>query len=59
MRIWAIMNHPNIMPFTGYYLGPNLEVAYLISPYAPFGSVDKYLVKERVEASERLRLVCA
>lgn len=57
MIIWSNLNHPNIIRFMGYHLGHKLEVAYLISPYAPFGSIDKYVADSKASEAERVRLV--
>lgn len=57
MFVWKDMNHPNVIRFWGYYLSPDMTAAWLISPYAPFGSVDKYVRDEQVSPLERLKLV--
>lgn len=51
------MKHPNIIQFTGYYLGPDLEVAYLVAPYASNGSLDVFLANTSVTELDRLRFV--
>ncbi|KAG8927063.1 Negative regulator of mitotic exit, partial [Tulasnella sp. 408] len=54
LKIWASVNHPNILPLIGYHLSHNYEIARFISPYMTNGNVSQYLKKEK--PSMRMRL---
>lgn len=57
MLVWVNVNHPNIIQVHGYHLSPDLEDAYLISSFAPYGRIDHYVVNEQASAFEKLKLV--
>ncbi|KAG8918892.1 hypothetical protein FRC01_001594, partial [Tulasnella sp. 417] len=55
VRVWSQLDHENILPFTGYYLGENYDPAYLISPYMKNGNLKSYLQDNSLDAEERLK----
>ncbi|KAG9041015.1 Negative regulator of mitotic exit [Tulasnella sp. UAMH 9824] len=54
LRIWAKMNHPNLLPLIGYYLSENYEIARFISPLMTNGNVSQYLERAQVGIFKRL-----
>ncbi|KAG9023045.1 hypothetical protein FS837_006032, partial [Tulasnella sp. UAMH 9824] len=43
LKIWAKVNHPNILPLIGYYLSESYGIARFISPLMSNGNVSQYL----------------
>ncbi|KAG8860323.1 hypothetical protein FRB96_003972 [Tulasnella sp. 330] len=56
MKVWASLSHPNVLPFIGFHLSPNLDNALLISPFAAYGSILKYIRKAKPDEFKRLQL---
>ncbi|KAG8902343.1 hypothetical protein FRB99_004604, partial [Tulasnella sp. 403] len=56
LDVWAKLNHPNILPFTGFHLSAGLEEAWLVSPYAKNGNVLKYIERTQPQMGARLQL---
>ncbi|KAG8961163.1 hypothetical protein FRC00_013062 [Tulasnella sp. 408] len=57
LKIWARLNHPNILPLIGYYLSENYETARFISPLMANGNVSQYLERAQVDVLKRLDIV--
>lgn len=58
MKLWAKLNHPNILPFVGFHLSDELDEAMLVSRFEPRGSVVQYLKETKPNDARRLQLVC-
>ncbi|KIO16077.1 hypothetical protein M407DRAFT_48960, partial [Tulasnella calospora MUT 4182] len=56
MMVWSQLDHENILPFIGYYVGDNYDPAYLISPYMRNGNLKDYLKNSNLDPGERLKL---
>ncbi|KIO28211.1 hypothetical protein M407DRAFT_45230, partial [Tulasnella calospora MUT 4182] len=57
LKIWAKVDHPNVLPLIGYYLSENYEIAQFISPFMAKGNVTQYLERNQVDLFERLDIV--
>ncbi|KAG8950767.1 hypothetical protein FRC04_007186 [Tulasnella sp. 424] len=57
LRIWATLQHPNILGLLGYYSSENYEIAQLISVYMVNGNVSQYLSKNQPDIATRLKFV--
>ncbi|KAG8992853.1 hypothetical protein FRB93_002175 [Tulasnella sp. JGI-2019a] len=57
VKIWAQLDHPNILKFLGYYLSPDLDEILIISPWEPRGNINKYIVDTRPDMPKRLNLL--
>lgn len=55
MKLWAELNHPNVVPFVGFHIGE--DIAWLISDWAPNGNVQDFLTESEVDSATRLRIV--
>ncbi|KAG8903141.1 hypothetical protein FRB99_003684, partial [Tulasnella sp. 403] len=51
--VWAKLEHPNVIPFFGYFLSDDLKEARLVSPFMPYGDINKHLRRERPERQIR------
>lgn len=58
MLLWAGLNHPNIVPFIGYWLSLDEDTVYIVSQYAAFGNIREYLKNTEATEMEKLKLVC-
>ncbi|KAG8974618.1 hypothetical protein FRC05_007094 [Tulasnella sp. 425] len=56
LKIWATLQHPNILGLLGYYLSKNYEIAQLISVYMVNGNVSQYLNQNQPDITTRLKL---
>ncbi|KAG8914874.1 hypothetical protein FRC01_003880, partial [Tulasnella sp. 417] len=54
LKIWAKVNHPNILPLIGYHLSENYEIAQFISPFMTNGNVTQYFESVQVDLAKRL-----
>ncbi|KIO17520.1 hypothetical protein M407DRAFT_48775, partial [Tulasnella calospora MUT 4182] len=54
LRIWARLQHPNILRLEGYHLDPNMTTAWFISPFLDHGNIKNYLAE--VEGTTQLAL---
>ncbi|KAG8882330.1 hypothetical protein FRB98_003763 [Tulasnella sp. 332] len=57
MAAWAELEHPNIVPFRGFYLSDTYDEAILVSAYAENGDIMSYLARTGVKDIQRLKLV--
>lgn len=57
LRIWANLDHPNVLSFTGYYLDVNGAVAWLMSPYMENGNIREHLRRSQPDFHTRIALV--
>ncbi|KAG8988564.1 hypothetical protein FRB93_004055 [Tulasnella sp. JGI-2019a] len=57
INIWSRLRHNNVLSLTGFHLSANLDVAMLICPLEPLGSVDTYLQQNDVDLPSRMQLV--
>lgn len=55
MKVWARLQHENILPFLGFHLNGEFDEALLISQYEPHGSVLQYLKVTKPDNAIRLR----
>ncbi|KAG8896340.1 hypothetical protein FRC00_006106, partial [Tulasnella sp. 408] len=55
LRVWAKVNHPNVLKLVGYYLSENYGCAQFVSPYMPNGNITEYMKRTQVGAEARLR----
>lgn len=59
LKIWAKLNHPNILDLLGYYLSKNFEIARLVSPLMINGNIATYITQHQPDMGQRLDLVSA
>ncbi|KAG9013217.1 hypothetical protein FRB94_003287 [Tulasnella sp. JGI-2019a] len=57
ISVWADLRHQNILPLIGFYLSPELDVAFLLCPLEPHGSVEHYLHTHPIDIPARMELV--
>lgn len=57
LRIWARLDHPNILRLIGYYLSPDMVTAQLISPLAQHGHLGEYITRSKPSQEKRMELV--
>lgn len=57
MGVWSKLQHPNIVALVGFYLDLETDVAWLLSPWEPFGNIVTYLGENDVDQATRLKLV--
>ena len=57
LKVWAPLDHPNILPLTGFTCMEDLSSAQLISPYAENGHVGCFLKGSEQDESVRMNLV--
>ena len=43
LRVWSRVDHPNVLPLTGFFLDANATVALFIAPFEPHGNLRRYL----------------
>ncbi|KAG9025606.1 hypothetical protein FRB95_009969 [Tulasnella sp. JGI-2019a] len=56
MKIWSGLRHPNVLPLIGFYLSQTLDLAIIVCPIAPYGSLRDYALREKPSDACRLRL---
>ncbi|KAG8871405.1 hypothetical protein FRB97_008720, partial [Tulasnella sp. 331] len=56
VKIWSTLSHPNILPLTGFYLSPSLDIAILICPYEPRGNLASFLDNNNLSDVEKMAL---
>jgi len=56
IRVWARIEHPNILPFLGLHFRPRKSIGYLVFPWLPNGNVTQYLKSRPKDDAERLGL---
>ncbi|KAG9037767.1 hypothetical protein FRB95_004053 [Tulasnella sp. JGI-2019a] len=56
MKIWSGIRHKNILPLIGFYLSRKLDIALIVCPIAPYGSLRDYVLHEKPNDGRRLRL---
>ncbi|KAG9042650.1 hypothetical protein FS837_010601 [Tulasnella sp. UAMH 9824] len=57
LRIWAKVQHPNILPLIGWYLSEDYGCAQLIAPFMRNGNVREYIKRTQPTTEVRLRFV--
>ncbi|KAG8901679.1 hypothetical protein FRB99_005173 [Tulasnella sp. 403] len=57
LNVWAGLSHPNILSLIGYHLSPQLDEAWLVSPYIVNGNLCQYLLRVSPSEKDRLRLL--
>ncbi len=57
LKVWAPLDHPNIIPLTGFTLMNDLSSAQLVSPYAENGHIGSFLKKAKQNEVVRMNLV--
>ncbi|KAG8984882.1 hypothetical protein FRB93_006179 [Tulasnella sp. JGI-2019a] len=57
VKIWEKVDHHNILKLLGFHLSPNLDVALIICPWEPRGSINKYIGDAKPNVLERLGLL--
>ncbi|KAG8896270.1 hypothetical protein FRB99_008965 [Tulasnella sp. 403] len=53
VSVWTTLEHPNILPCLGFYLGNDYSTLWLISPYLSGGNLWIYLTGTNPSADER------
>lgn len=54
LRVWARLQHPNVLKLEGYHLDPKMTTAWFISPFLDHGNIKQYLAE--VEGTTQLAL---
>ncbi|KAG8946163.1 hypothetical protein FRC04_012018 [Tulasnella sp. 424] len=57
LKIWAKVNHPNILSLIGYYLSENYEIAQLVSPFMVNGNILRHIAALQPDIMKRLGFV--
>ncbi|KAG9035044.1 hypothetical protein FRB95_012192 [Tulasnella sp. JGI-2019a] len=57
ISVWADLRHQNILPLIGFYLSPTLDIALLVNPLEPLGSVKDFLKTHVINIRGRMELV--
>ncbi|KAG8928418.1 signal transducing kinase of the PAK, partial [Tulasnella sp. 417] len=57
LKVWAKVQHPNILELVGYYISENYVCAQLLSAYMPNGNVTQYIQRSHASVDIRLKLV--
>lgn len=57
LKIWSSIKHPNLLELLGFYLGRNIEVAQLVSPFLCHGNVSQYIARLGVKPVQRVSFV--
>lgn len=57
LKVWATLQHPNILPLSGFCLSDDFTRAWLISPYESRGNICTYVEKEKPDLKRRIELV--
>ncbi|KAG9037435.1 hypothetical protein FRB95_005725 [Tulasnella sp. JGI-2019a] len=57
ISVWADLRHQNILSLIGFHLSLTHDVALLVCPLEPFGSVERYLKTHNVDIPGRMELV--
>lgn len=57
VRLWSTLQHPNVLPFLGFYVSQTWDQAWLISPYQERNNVIEYIRETQPDDVERFRLV--
>lgn len=55
--MWAGLQHPHILPLHGFCLSDALDRAWLLSPLATLGDINKYVTATQADQLRRLQLV--
>ncbi|KAG8957881.1 hypothetical protein FRC00_003372, partial [Tulasnella sp. 408] len=55
LKIWASLQHPNILKLQGFYLSEDYEVATLISVHMVNGNVSLYIAQKQPDMATRLK----
>ncbi|KAG8902091.1 hypothetical protein FRB99_004845 [Tulasnella sp. 403] len=56
LNVWAGLYHTNILPLIGYHLSPQLDEAWLVSPYVTNGNLCQFILQFMPSEKEQLRL---
>ncbi|KIO17521.1 hypothetical protein M407DRAFT_84920, partial [Tulasnella calospora MUT 4182] len=54
LRVWARLQHPNILKLQGYYLDTKMTAAWFVLPFLDYGNIKRYLAE--VEGTTQLAL---
>ncbi|KAG9011296.1 hypothetical protein FRB93_003098 [Tulasnella sp. JGI-2019a] len=57
ISVWADLRHQNILPLIGFHLSSKLDVALLVCPLEPLGSIECYLKTHIVDIPGRIEFV--
>ncbi|KAG8901306.1 hypothetical protein FRB99_005406, partial [Tulasnella sp. 403] len=57
LAVWAGLYDYNIVSLIGFYLSPQLDEAWLVSPFMPKGNLCQYLIQHSLSEQRRLDLV--
>ncbi|KAG9010804.1 hypothetical protein FRB94_009711 [Tulasnella sp. JGI-2019a] len=55
--VWSDLRHPNVLCLIGFHLSATLDVALLVCPLEPLGSVDHFLKGRDLDTHSRMQLV--
>lgn len=56
LKVWAGLNHPNILPLVGFFLDDGHSEAWIIVPWLARGNLQNYIIQFQPEDTERLKL---
>ncbi|KAG8929696.1 hypothetical protein FRC01_003918 [Tulasnella sp. 417] len=57
LKVWAVLQHPHVLPLLGYYLDQQYITAVLISEYQVHGDLKDYIDREKPTSDKRLQLL--
>ena len=58
LKVWAPLDHPNLLKLSGYYMDPEMTIAHFICPFYEHGHIGKYLEIHQPNQEARLNFVC-
>ncbi|KAG8876705.1 hypothetical protein FRB97_004000 [Tulasnella sp. 331] len=56
IKVWRQLNHPNVLPFIGFDLSPQLDRFIIVSELMPLGDINGYIKRAKPDVHTRLRL---
>ncbi|KAG8905225.1 hypothetical protein FRB99_000445 [Tulasnella sp. 403] len=57
MRLWSVLNHPNVLQFIGFHLNADYTEALLICPWYPLGNIHSFLRSRNPASTKRLQFI--
>ena len=57
LKVWAPLNHPNLLKLSGYHIDSHLSIAQFICPFYELGHIGNYIQAKRPNSNSRLKLV--
>ncbi|KAG8853668.1 hypothetical protein FRB96_008086 [Tulasnella sp. 330] len=56
MKVWSGLRHQNILPLIGFHLSRKLDIALIVCPLEPHGSLRDYVLREKPSDPHKLSL---